>query len=87
MQKRNLATISRKDIIDLVVDALKSLGGKGTIVQVASKIWETYGAVLEQSGEIFYTWQYDIRWARHKLAADGVLKTKKVQGKSLWILV
>jgi hypothetical protein len=30
-------------------------------------------AELEQSGDLFYTWQYDICWAAQKLRDVGVL--------------
>jgi len=68
MQKRHLITIERKDMVNLVVDAIQSQNGKATIIQVAEFIWTTYEKELRQSGDIFYTWQYDIRWARHRLA-------------------
>ena len=60
----------------LVCDALESRGGEGTIVEVATFIWENYKDELEASGEIFYTWQYDMRWARHRLSEKGKLITK-----------
>ncbi len=87
MKKRNLPFIRKKDMVWILVDALKFLKGKGTIVQVSKVIWENYNKELKSSGDIFYTWQYDIRWARHKLQKEGRLDTHMVNGRSIWELI
>tara|TARA_B100001964_G_C13830327_1_gene421312 strand:+ start:323 stop:589 length:267 start_codon:yes stop_codon:yes gene_type:complete len=87
MKKRNLPFIGKKDMICILVDALEFLQGKGTIVQVSKVIWENYNKELKSSGDIFYTWQYDMRWARHKLQKEGKLDTHMVNGRSIWELI
>jgi hypothetical protein len=87
MNKRSFALIRKQDMALLVCDALESRGGKGTIVEVATFIWENYKDELEASGEIFYTWQYDMRWARHRLSEKGKLITKSRGRESVWVLV
>ena len=87
MNKRSFAPIRKQDMALLVSDALESRGGEGTIVEVATLIWENYKDELEASGEIFYTWQYDMRWARHRLSEKGKLITKSRGRESVWVLV
>lgn len=65
--------LSRNDLPDIVVDALKSLNGHGTIVQICKYIWDNYEHELRKSGDLFYCWQYDIRWAGQRLRDAGVL--------------
>ena len=60
--------------MDWEVEALKHLGGKAGVVQVSKQVWKTHAADLAASDDLFYTWQYDIRWAAQKLRNDGVLK-------------
>ena len=79
--------IRKQDMTILVIDALESLGGGGTIVEVAAEIWKTHKDDLEASGEIFYTWQYDMRWARHRLSEEGKLRTKSKGRESFWELI
>ena len=58
---------SRLDLQDWVVHALEAHGGKATIVQSAKHIWENHESELRASGDLFYTWQYDMRWACTRL--------------------
>lgn len=41
---------------------------------VARYIWENYKNELMRSGDMLYTWQYDVRWAAQDLRNSGVLK-------------
>jgi hypothetical protein len=66
--------VTREDMKDWVLEALRSLGGKGYPKDVAKYIWEHYEAELKRSGNILYTWQYDVRWAAQKLRHSGKLK-------------
>ena len=66
--------ISRETLPDWVVDALHALGGTSNIVGVAKFIWTHHEAELRGSGDLFYTWQYDIRWAAQKLRDRGRIK-------------
>jgi len=59
---------------DWVVEALRELGGSGSVLQVSEVVWRRHELDLRASGALFYTWQYDIRWAAQKLRDSGVLK-------------
>lgn len=46
-----------------IVECLNSRGGAGWPKDVAKYVWEKYESELKASGDILYTWQYDLRWA------------------------
>ena len=54
---------SRDDLIDWVYKAVQGNGGKTKLVNVARHIWENHESELRSSGDLFYTWQYEMRWA------------------------
>ena len=58
---------------DWVLEALKASHGVGNPASVAKHIWRFHREELERSGDLFYTWQYDIRWAAQKLRDAGKL--------------
>ena len=66
-----------------VLDALKHLG-PATVPQIAKHIWDNHERDLRQSGDLFYTWQYAMRWAGQKLQMDG--KLRKGAGRT-WYLI
>ncbi|MGO4597306.1 hypothetical protein [Terrabacter sp. 2RAF25] len=64
-----------KEILkDWVLEALESLGGSGSVLAVSKKIWARHEDDIVSSGDLFYTWQYDVRWAAQKLRDSGRLK-------------
>jgi hypothetical protein len=65
---------TKNDLMPWVLEALKSLGGSGSVAQVSRAVWQAHEEHLRQSGDLFYTWQYDIRWAAQRLRNDGRLK-------------
>lgn len=65
---------TRDDMKPWVLAALKHSGGKGRPREVAKYIWENYESELRKSGDILYTWQYDVRWAAQSLRDSGILK-------------
>ncbi|MFP7755675.1 hypothetical protein ACLG6S_13690 [Thermodesulfobacteriota bacterium B35] len=77
---------TREDLQHWVVEALKSLGGAGTIVQVAKHIWDNHNSELKASGDLFYTWQYDMRWAATKLRNSNKILPAEVSLKGEWRL-
>ena len=66
--------ITRDTLMAWVVEALRARGGASNVVGVAQFIWDHHEAELRKSGDLFYTWQYDIRWAAKKLRDLGKLK-------------
>ena len=78
---RALEGMQKHDLEDLVVEALKALGGSGTIVDVAREIWIHHEAELRSSGDLFFTWQYDISLGKKasqgsKPRTSGKVRTK-----------
>jgi hypothetical protein len=55
--------ITRSDLHDWVEEALRTAGGETTVVEVARRIWAKHEPELRSGGDLFYTWQYDMRWA------------------------
>jgi len=76
----------KEDLRDWVADALSVLGGSGRLVEVAKVIWRDHEAELKTSGDLFYTWQYDMRWAANVLRRSGVLKPAELSPKGVWEL-
>jgi hypothetical protein len=62
---------SRNDLTDWVVDAVRKLGGSASVLDVAKQIWADHESDLRSSGSLFFTWQYDMRWAADRLRRKG----------------
>ena len=77
---------TRNNLYDWVHEALMELGGSGTIVQIAKEIWKSHKEDLQKSGDLFYTWQYDMRWAANKMRKNGVMKSASVSPHGIWEL-
>jgi hypothetical protein len=76
----------REDLQEWVKDALLKFGGRGRLVAIAKEIWETKEQELRGSGDLFYTWQYDMRWAATKLRQNGIMRLDKSRD-GIWELV
>ena len=72
--------ITRGDLQSLVVEALKKLSGEAQIWQICKYIWDHYENDLRSSGKIFYTWQYDVRWAGQILRNNEIIENTKEVG-------
>lgn len=68
---------TRDDLMTWVVEALAELGGSGTQIDVAKVVWRRHEPDLRASGDLFYTWQYDIRWAATKLRKQGRMRDNR----------
>ena len=79
--------MTRDDLPHLVESALRNLGGAAPIVGVARKIWEQHEDSLRASGDIFFTRQYDMRWAAQKLRDAHKLAYERQNGKPVWRLL
>ena len=66
---------NRADIKEWVLLAVRDLD-EGTPAAVAKHIWDHHEADLRTAGDLFYTWQYESRWAAQNLQKEGrLLKT------------
>ena len=67
-----------------VLAAIDAHGGEATVVDVAKHIWDNHEDALRGSGEGFYTWQYDMRWAAQYLRDEGFLVGAKDAPRGVW---
>jgi hypothetical protein len=65
---------NRDDLVAWVLGAVRRNSGEACVLQVARDIWDRRRADLEQAGDLFYTWQYDMRWGVRKLRIDARLR-------------
>lgn len=75
----------QEDLKRWVLDALVGMQSQATVPQIAKHIWDHHEAELRQSGDLFYTWQYAMRWAGQVLQQEGKL-TKSGPNRA-WKLV
>ncbi len=76
----------KDDLKPWLVEALRALGGRGKIVEICKAVWKEHQAELQDSGNLFYTWQYDIRWAANGLRREHIMKAAEVSPKGIWEL-
>lgn len=79
--------MTRQDLPEKLEKVLISIGGKGTIVEICKTFWSEYETELRRSGDLFYTWQYDIRWAATELRKNKKMKPSELSEKGVWELV
>jgi hypothetical protein len=79
--------MTRDDLVDHVYAAVRDHGGRATIVQIAKHIWQHHERQLRESGDLFFTWQYDMRWAAQRLRDTG--KFRQIAGgeRGIWEVV
>nr|WP_320050203.1 hypothetical protein [uncultured Desulfuromonas sp.] len=76
----------KRDLEIWIKEALMELGGQGHLIEVAKIIWIHHEHDLRKSGDLFYTWQYDMRWAANKLRASKDILPVKDSPSGVWIL-
>ena len=52
---------TKHDLRDWVLEAPTDLEGSGSVTDVSRVVWEHHEQELRASGDLFHTWQYDIR--------------------------
>jgi hypothetical protein len=76
----------KSDLKTWILEALTVHGGSATLVQVATHIWENHEEDLRTSGDLFYRWQYEMRWAATELRKAGKLIGADLSPKGNWVL-
>ncbi len=66
--------ITRNALPSILYDILKQFGGSATMMDVFKKFWADNKHKLNEADDIFYTWNYDIRWAATQLRKQGKMK-------------
>jgi hypothetical protein len=77
---------TKSDLVDWVVEALKAAGGSASLLFVAKHIWDNHEAQLKRSGKLFYSWQYDMRWAATELRRRKVMVAAEDDIRGKWTL-
>jgi hypothetical protein len=68
--------VSAESLKAWVLEALSALGGSARVPDIARHIWDNHEPELRASGDLFYTWQYAMRWAGQVLQKEGKLSKK-----------
>lgn len=61
-------------------------GWRGIRSRGAKHIWLNHEQDLREGGSVFFTWQYDMRWAAQRLRNDGILMATGRGAASRWRL-
>ncbi|MBT9448783.1 hypothetical protein ICN84_01690 [Akkermansia glycaniphila] len=69
--------MTRKDLPNILYQLLQKLGGKASMMTIFREFWKVYGNQLSPTDDMFYTWNYDIRWA-----ATQLRQQKRMRGAS-----
>lgn len=77
---------TRDDLQDWILEALKDLKGKGRIIDICRHVWENHENEQRKSGDLFFTWQYDMRWAGQRLRDSKVLRPANGSKMKHWEL-
>ena len=77
---------TKQDLKEWLVSALEAHNGSALIIDVCKHIWQSHRVELEESGSLFYTWQYDVRWQATQLRKEGVLRAATILPVGVWEL-
>ena len=75
--------MTRKDLPGILYQIIKGFGGKATMMQVFRQFWKENKSKLSESDDLFYTWNYDIRWAATQLRKDHKMKPASTKENTL----
>jgi hypothetical protein len=75
------------DLDEWVIGALRELGGSASLVDICRLIWRDHESTLRSSGDLLYTWQYDVRWAAFRLRKQRRLKPASASPRGVWELI
>jgi len=78
--------IAKPILKEWLIEVLENKNGKASIVDICKFVWEKHKEELENSGDLFYTWQYDIRWAATELRRIGKMKDAHISPEGIWEL-
>jgi hypothetical protein len=77
---------SREDLEDWLKSALEDNGGRARVPEVCRIVWGKHETDLRSSGDLFYTSQYDIRWAANRLRRKKIMKSGQISPAGVWEL-
>ena len=76
--------VTREDLKRWIAQAVGESGGEARFIDVAKWIWKNHESDLKSSGDMFFKWQYEMRWASQMLAKEGLLD--KTSRRGYWKL-
>ena len=79
--------MTRYDLPDILYMSIKDMGGQTNIIDVCKYVWEKYEDDLRHSGDLFYSWQYDIRWAATELRKSERMKAAEISPRGIWEII
>ncbi|MCJ7491191.1 MAG: hypothetical protein MUP15_03420 [Dehalococcoidia bacterium] len=77
---------TKQDLRVWLMGALEGAGGRASIVQICRDVWAHHEGELRSSGDLFFTWQYHIRWAATDLRRDGTMRPVELSPRGIWEL-
>lgn len=78
--------VAKQVLREWILEALQARGGSATLVEVCRHVWQYHEDDLWDSGDLFYTWQYDVRWAATELRRRGLLRAEDKSPRGVWEL-
>jgi len=79
--------MTRFDLPDVLYSAIKDMGGQTNIIDVCKYVWAKHETDLRSSGDLFFSWQYDIRWAATELRKTGRMKAAELSPRGIWEII
>jgi hypothetical protein len=77
---------TKHDLKRWMMSSLTQGRGSASIRELAWHIWENHENDLRASGDLFVTWQYDMRWAALELRKEGKLKPANPEKQGIYEL-
>lgn len=77
---------TKRDLETWILDSLKAHGGCAHLIEISRDVWIRHEHELRASGDLFFTWQYDLRWAAKRLRDRGDLKPAHDSARGVWEL-
>ncbi|MEQ9568973.1 MAG: hypothetical protein RLN75_02185 [Longimicrobiales bacterium] len=76
----------KRDLEQWIVESLRSRDGRAHLVEISRDVWMRHESDLRASGDLFFTWQYDLRWAAKRLRDRGALAPADDGSRGVWVL-
>lgn len=75
----------KRDVLEIwILESLKKMNGSASLLEVCKWVWANKEKELRSSGDLFFTWQYDIRWAATRLRKKGLLQAANISPAGVW---
>lgn len=64
---------NREYLANIIIEALRRKNGTASIVEICKYIWDNYEKELRYKGDLFYIWQYEMRWSGEYLSDQDII--------------